>query len=58
VQSLARPGGNITGFSVEEPTMGAKWVKLLKEAAPQVKHITTIFNPNSSPFAKMFSAVD
>jgi len=54
VQSLARPGGNITGFSVEEPTMGAKWVELLKEAAPQVKHITAIFNPGSSPFAKMF----
>jgi putative ABC transport system substrate-binding protein len=54
VQSLARPGGNITGFSVEEPTMGAKWVELLKEAAPQVKHVTAIFNPGSSPFAKMF----
>jgi putative ABC transport system substrate-binding protein len=54
VQSLARPGANITGFSVEEPTMGAKWVELLKEAAPQVRHITAIFNPGSSPFAKMF----
>ncbi len=54
VQSLARPGANITGFSVEEPTMGAKWVELLKEAAPQVRRITAIFNPGSSPFAKMF----
>ena len=34
VQSLERPGGNITGFGVEEPAMGAKWVELLKEIAP------------------------
>jgi putative tryptophan/tyrosine transport system substrate-binding protein len=54
VQSLARPGGNITGFAVEEPTMGAKWVELLKEIAPRVGHITAIFNPSSAPFAKMF----
>ena len=54
VQSLARPGGNITGFSVEEPAMGAKWVEFLKEIAPGVGHVTAIFNPSSSPFAKMF----
>jgi putative ABC transport system substrate-binding protein len=54
VQSLVRPGGNITGFGVEEPAMGAKWVELLKEIAPHVRHITAIFNPASSPFAKMF----
>ena len=35
VASLARPGGNITGFSSFEPLMGGKWVQLLKEIAPQ-----------------------
>ena len=54
VQSLERPGGNITGFAVEEPAMGAKWVELLKEIAPNVRHISAIFNPRSAPFAKMF----
>ena len=54
VQSLERPGGNVTGFGVEEPAMGAKRVELLKEIAPQVGHITAIFNPSSSPFARMF----
>jgi putative tryptophan/tyrosine transport system substrate-binding protein len=54
VQSLERPGGTITGFAVEEPAMGAKWVELLKEIAPKVGHITAIYNPNSAPFAKMF----
>ncbi|MFZ0152540.1 MAG: ABC transporter substrate-binding protein [Xanthobacteraceae bacterium] len=54
VQSLARPGGNITGFGAEEPTMGAKWLQLLSEMAPRLKSITVIFNPDSAPFARMF----
>jgi putative tryptophan/tyrosine transport system substrate-binding protein len=54
VQSLARPGGNITGFGAEEPSMGAKWVQLLSEIAPRLKSITVIFNPDSAPFARMF----
>ena len=44
----------MTGFGVEEPAMGAKWVELLKEIAPSVRQITAIFNPRSAPFAKMF----
>jgi putative tryptophan/tyrosine transport system substrate-binding protein len=54
VQSLERPGGSITGFAVEEPEMGAKWVELLTEIAPKVRHITVVYNPNSAPFSKMF----
>jgi putative ABC transport system substrate-binding protein len=54
VQSLARPGGNITGFGAEEPSMGAKWVQLLSEIAPGLGSITVMFNPNSAPFARMF----
>ncbi len=54
VQTLARPGGNITGFAAEEPSMGAKWVELLKDIAPRVGPITVIFNPNSAPYASMF----
>jgi putative ABC transport system substrate-binding protein len=54
VQSLARPGGNITGFGAEEPSMGAKWVQLLSEIASRLKSITVIFNPDSAPFARMF----
>ena len=54
VQSLARPGGNMTGFEAEEPSMGAKWVQLLHEIAPRVGPTTVIFNPDSAPFARMF----
>ena len=55
VQSLARPGGNITGFSVhEEPILG-KWLQLLKEVAPRVTRIAVIFNPDTAPFAPLFN---
>jgi putative tryptophan/tyrosine transport system substrate-binding protein len=36
VASLARPGGNITGFATQEYAIGAKWVELLKEIAPRI----------------------
>jgi putative tryptophan/tyrosine transport system substrate-binding protein len=54
VPSLARPGGNMTGFGLEEPSMGAKWVELIKEIAPSVVRSTILFNPESAPFARMF----
>jgi len=55
VQSLARPGGNITGFSVhEEPILG-KWLQLLNEVAPRVKRVAVIFNPDTAPFAPLFN---
>jgi putative tryptophan/tyrosine transport system substrate-binding protein len=36
VESLARPGGNITGFALFEYSIGAKWLELLKQVAPRV----------------------
>jgi putative tryptophan/tyrosine transport system substrate-binding protein len=45
VASLARPGGNITGFTNFEPTMASKWWQLLKETAPRVKRVALLFNP-------------
>jgi hypothetical protein len=37
VESLARPGGNATGFTAFEYTIGGKWLELLREIAPQVR---------------------
>ena len=54
VQSLAHPGGNLTGFSFLEPTIGAKWLDLLKQIAPSVKHVALMFNPASSPYSRLF----
>ena len=50
VSSLARPGGNATGFTSFEPSIGAKWLEMLKEIAPTIKHavILTSDNPISS----------
>jgi putative ABC transport system substrate-binding protein len=45
VSNLARPGGNITGFTTFEAEMGGKWLELLKEIAPRVTHVAVILNP-------------
>jgi putative tryptophan/tyrosine transport system substrate-binding protein len=55
VQSLTRPGGNITGFTNVEPTLGAKWLELLKEIAPSVTRVAVMFNPQTAPNAALFS---
>jgi putative ABC transport system substrate-binding protein len=52
--SLARPGGHITGFGLEEPNMGGKWLDLLKAIAPRVARIAVIFNPDTAPYARLF----
>jgi putative ABC transport system substrate-binding protein len=54
VESLARPGRNITGFSNFEPSMGGKWVGLLKEIAPHVTRIALMSNPETSPQARSY----
>jgi putative ABC transport system substrate-binding protein len=51
VASLGRPGGNVTGFTNFEPSIGSKWLGLLKEVAPKVRRLATIFNPDGAPHA-------
>jgi putative ABC transport system substrate-binding protein len=46
--SLARPGGNITGFSVEISEQGGKWVELLKQIAPRTVRMALLLNPETS----------
>jgi putative ABC transport system substrate-binding protein len=45
VQSLARPGGNITGLTQHEFEIGVKWLELLKQAAPQMARVGVLFQP-------------
>jgi len=54
VESLARPGGNLTGFTYLEPAVGAKWLELLMQIAPRLKHVALMFNPASSPYSQLF----
>ena len=55
VQSLARPGGNITGFSVADAPLMGKWLQLLKEIAPHLTRVGVIFNPDTAHFAPLFN---
>jgi putative ABC transport system substrate-binding protein len=47
VQSLARPGGNITGFTDADAPVLGKWLQLLKDVAPSVTRVVVIFNPGN-----------
>jgi putative ABC transport system substrate-binding protein len=47
VDSLARPGGNATGFTTFEYGIGAKWLELLKEIAPGVKRAAVLRDPTN-----------
>jgi ABC-type uncharacterized transport system substrate-binding protein len=54
VQSLSHPGGNITGFAYLERTIGAKWLALLTEIAPNVKHVAFVFSPKAGPYSHFY----
>jgi putative ABC transport system substrate-binding protein len=58
VTSLARPGGNITGFSAFEPAMASKWLELLKGISPGVARVVTIYNPATSPFRLFLGSLE
>jgi putative ABC transport system substrate-binding protein len=57
VPSLAHPGGNLTGFYVFEPSLGAKLLELLKEIAPHVARVAILSNPGADPASWFASAV-
>ena len=54
VASLPKPGGNLTGFSGTEFSVGGKWLDLLKEIAPGLARVAIMFNPDTAPQAKFF----
>ena len=54
VQSLARPGGNVTGFTNFEASIGGKWLQLLKEVDPRIARVAVIYTPQTAPFAGLF----
>ena len=54
IESLTRPGGNVTGFINLEPTMAGKWLELLKEIAPRVNRAAFLFNPATTPYRDIY----
>lgn len=53
VQSLAKPGGTITGFTDFDPSMAGKWMELLTAIKPRVSRAAILFNSRTAPFADM-----
>ena len=53
VKSIARPGGNVTGFSIFELSIISKMLETLKEIAPNISHVAMIYNPDN-PAAALF----
>ena len=59
IDSLARPGGNITGLANFEFVSGSKWIELLPELDSRISHVTLITNPaneNTAQFVKVITA--
>ena len=54
VVSLARPGGNLTGFTTDNSALGGKWVELLKEIAPRTVRVALMFNPATAVPLKFY----
>src|SRR6516165_1758224 len=57
VDSLARPGGNITGFISFEYSMAAKWLELLKETVPSVGRAAVLRDPSQGSGTSQFAAI-
>jgi putative ABC transport system substrate-binding protein len=57
VSNMRQPGGNVTGFSMHEFSLGGKWLNLLKEIAPGLKRVAVLFNPGAAPYFKFYLPV-
>jgi len=57
VPNLARPGGNITGFSTFEPEIAGKWLQILHQVTPGLKHVGMLLDPKFVAFNSLWDAV-
>jgi putative ABC transport system substrate-binding protein len=55
---MKQPGGNITGFENFQPEIGGKWLALLKEAAPAVKRVGILLEPENSSLAALRRGIE
>jgi putative tryptophan/tyrosine transport system substrate-binding protein len=53
VENLARPSGNITGFSDFNALMAGKWLEMLTQVAPPVARVAVLYNPATAPYAAL-----
>jgi len=52
--NLAQPGGNLTGLTNFEFSIGSKWIETLKDIVPPLERVAIVFNPDTAPFADQF----
>lgn len=57
VTNLSRPGGKITGFSTFEPEIVGKWVQILRQVSPDVKHVAMLIDPKFTGFNSLWVAL-
>ena len=58
VDSLARPGGSITGFTNFEPSMGEKWLEVLKEVAPSISTVAVLLHSDTQAHVKLWNSAE
>jgi len=59
VESLAHPGGNVTGFSDFNPLIAGKWLEILTQMTPPVARVAVLYNPATAPYAgEMMRAIE
>ena len=58
VASFARPGGNITGFTSEEPSIAGKWLAILKEIAPRITTAMVLYYPENPNWQEHWRTID
>jgi putative ABC transport system substrate-binding protein len=58
VNSVAHPGGNVTGFTAYDPPIGGKWLELLKEVAPDIKRVLVILGLDSIGQLSILRAIE
>jgi len=57
VESLAKPGGNVTGYTHFEYAIGGKWIELLKEAVPRIRRVAVMQNPGNPAWTGYFQTI-
>ena len=54
IENLARPGGNISGFTAFEPSIAGKSIETLKLISPTLANVAAVYNPQTSPYFPLF----
>lgn len=58
IENLARPGGRITGFTNFEPSMGGKWLEVLREASPATRRVLVLMHPETTAHSEFWRSIE